>query len=57
MFWWPLHIASSTRWTVGTLELPGALEADVEIRGGRTWLVWRCSQTGRVLLRTGAASA
>lgn len=57
MFWWPPHPASSTSSTVGTLELPGALEADVEIYFGRTWLVWRLSQTGRVLLRARGAQA
>ena len=56
MAWHPRHPESSTPATVGTLELPH-VEADVEVRGGRTVLVWRWSQDGRVMARVGAAEA
>jgi len=56
MQWHPAHVDSSTRATVATLEI-AHVEADVEIRRGRTRLVWRWSQDGSVLVVVRAGEA
>lgn len=56
MNWWPKHDDSPTDATVGTLELD-AVEADLELRDGRTLLVWRWSADGRIVAVTEAAEA
>lgn len=55
--WWPRHDDSSSRWTVGTIELH-EIEGDLEVLvDGRSLLVWRWSRDGRIVGRTEAGEA
>lgn len=54
--WHPAHPESSTPATVATLEL-AEIEADVEVYGDRSVLVWRWSHDGRIVGVTEAGEA